>query len=184
MKKTLLLVLTAFFMLTSTSAMAQVNNTQTTTSEEETTLRADVNGDGVVDVADITAVIQLMKKYYWYIGWTKPTSLSHLQTLVAAADSKSSLGGSTSNPGPSGSSNKLLTNSTEIWNYIDDTYTTTKNAPVYVVIPTGYEIYDVTLQNQPITDTSFTPITDVTIANHEIYTFNDTTRSFGGLEIY
>lgn len=64
MKKRLFFVLAALMMLTGTSAMAQ--------SE---TLKGDVNGDGAVDVADIAAVIQIMKdngdietKYYWYVG--------------------------------------------------------------------------------------------------------------------
>lgn len=72
MKRIYLFVLTALMMLMSTSAMAQ--------SE---TIKGDVNGDGVVDVADIAAVIKIMtnngdieKKYYWYAGQTKPTSMS------------------------------------------------------------------------------------------------------------
>ena len=69
MKRIYLFVLTALMMLMSTSAMAQ--------SE---TIKGDVNGDGVVDVADIAAVIKIMtengsieKKYYWYAGQTAPT---------------------------------------------------------------------------------------------------------------
>lgn len=65
MKRIYLFVLTALMMLMSTSAMAQ--------SE---TVKGDVNGDGVVDVADIAAVIKIMtnngdiqKKYYWYVGF-------------------------------------------------------------------------------------------------------------------
>jgi len=70
---------TKFFMLLaavllSASAFAQSENTGT--------LKGDVNGDGVVDVADINAVIEIMKngggtgeetKYYWYVGTTVPT---------------------------------------------------------------------------------------------------------------
>ena len=46
------------------------------------TLKGDVNNDGTVDVADINAVIEIMKngggtgeetKYYWYVGTTVPT---------------------------------------------------------------------------------------------------------------
>ena len=64
MKKKILSLLAAFFMLFGTSAMAQVDST----------LEGDVNEDGVVDVADIAAVIQIMKEaqgttYYWYLGW-------------------------------------------------------------------------------------------------------------------
>ena len=64
MKRIYLFVLSALMMLMSTSAMAQ--------SE---TVKGEVNGDGVVDVADIAAVIKIMtengdiqKKYYWYVG--------------------------------------------------------------------------------------------------------------------
>lgn len=72
MKRIYLFVLSALMMLMSTSAMAQ--------SE---TIKGDVNGDGVVDVADIAAVIKIMtengdieKKYYWYAGQIEPTSMT------------------------------------------------------------------------------------------------------------
>ena len=65
MKKKILSLLAAFFMLFGTSAMAQVDST----------LEGDVNEDGVVDIADITAVIAIIKQnaeanptYYWYVG--------------------------------------------------------------------------------------------------------------------
>ena len=72
MKKKILSLLAAFFMLFGTSAMAQVDST----------LEGDVNGDGVVDIADITAVIAIIKQnaeanptYYWYVGQENPTSI-------------------------------------------------------------------------------------------------------------
>ena len=78
---------TKFFMLLaavllSASAFAQSENTGT--------LKGDVNGDGVVDVADINAIIQIMKdgggtgeetKYYWYAGQTQPSSISGTPTV-------------------------------------------------------------------------------------------------------
>ncbi len=78
---------TKFFMLLaavllSASAFAQSENTGT--------LKGDVNGDGVVDVADINAVIQIMKngggtgeetKFYFYVGTEKPTSLSQVSVV-------------------------------------------------------------------------------------------------------
>ena len=72
-------------MLLSVSAFAQ----------SESTLKGDVNNDGTVDVADINAVIEIMKngggigeeeKYYWYIGQTKPTNLSSDPTVTNVSD--------------------------------------------------------------------------------------------------
>ena len=53
-------------------------------AQSETPLKGDVNGDGKVDVADIVAVIEIMKNnggtsektYYWYAGTVKPTESS------------------------------------------------------------------------------------------------------------
>lgn len=67
-------MLLAAVLLSSASVFAQSNEP----------LKGDVNGDGTVDVADITAVIKIMKdgggtagqaKKYFYVGTTKPTSL-------------------------------------------------------------------------------------------------------------
>ena len=69
-------------LLMSVCSFAQNNNTP---------LKGDVNEDGKVDVADIAAVINIMKNgggttegpvYYWYVGNTKPTSVdtNNIQT--------------------------------------------------------------------------------------------------------
>ena len=78
MKRIYLFVLSALMMLMSTSAMAQ--------SE---TVKGDVNGDGVVDVADIAAVIKIMtdkgsieKKYYWYVGQENPANMTSISPIV------------------------------------------------------------------------------------------------------
>ena len=83
MKRIYLFVLTALMMLMSTSAMAQ--------SE---TVKGDVNGDGVVDVADIAAVIKIMtnngdteKKYYWYVGQEAVTA-DNYTTLAESSSTK------------------------------------------------------------------------------------------------
>ena len=77
MKKKILSLLAAFFMLFGTSAMAQVDST----------LEGDVNGDGVVDIADITAVIAIIKQnaeanptYYWYLGTEKLTTDAQIES--------------------------------------------------------------------------------------------------------
>ncbi len=80
MKKKILSLLAAFFMLFGTSAMAQVDST----------LEGDVNGDGVVDIADITAVIAIIKQnaeanptYYWYVGQENPASMTSISPIVS-----------------------------------------------------------------------------------------------------
>lgn len=59
-------------------------------SENTTPLKGDVNNDGTVDVADINAVIEIMKngggtgeetKYYWYAGQTQPQNMSSNPTV-------------------------------------------------------------------------------------------------------
>lgn len=171
------LFVVCLLLLVATTATAQ-SQSDTTQTRAVSATKADVNGDGIVNEADIEEILAIMQqengtKYYWYVGWTKPTSLSHLQTL--AVESESSHGGSTT----SASGAKLLTNSTPITNPAGirrDFY--------YVVIPTGYEIYDSTLPNDPITNNSFTPVTDVIIDNHKIYQSNGGTYKNSGLEIY
>ena len=72
-----ILMLLAAVLLCSVSAFAQ--------SGDGEPLKGDVNGDGMVDEADVITVIGIMAngggiveqpKYYWYVGTTKPTSLS------------------------------------------------------------------------------------------------------------
>ena len=65
----------AAMLLVSVSAFAQSGNNEP--------LKGDVNGDGKVDVADITAIIKIIMEngggtaegvtYYYYAGWTLPT---------------------------------------------------------------------------------------------------------------
>ena len=83
MKTKLFFVLASLMMLMSTSAMAQ--------SE---TIKGDVNGDGVVDVADIAAVIKIMtengdikKKYYWYVG-QEAVTVDNYTTLATQTSEK------------------------------------------------------------------------------------------------
>ena len=78
MKRFFFLLLAAV-LLGSMSMSAQQNKSQAPKkAESETPLIGDVNGDGVVDVADIVAIITIMKngggtgeeaKYYWFFGY-------------------------------------------------------------------------------------------------------------------
>lgn len=73
MKAKIVFLLTAFLMLFSVSANAQSGGTP---------IKGDVNEDGVVNIADVMAVIDIMMngggtggetKYYWYVGIISPT---------------------------------------------------------------------------------------------------------------
>ena len=84
MKTKIFALFVAMMLLVGTTAMAQSDNTKTA----ETEMKGDVNNDGVVDVADIAAVIAVMHEqgtvetqYYWYVGQTEPTE-SNYTTLA------------------------------------------------------------------------------------------------------
>ena len=84
MKKRLFVVLAAMIVLAGLSANAQEKNDDPKRVDGETSIRGDVNEDGIVDVADINAIIEIMKNgggiggkkiYYWYVGAEQPTAL-------------------------------------------------------------------------------------------------------------
>ena len=72
--KTKIFMLLAAMLLSCANVFAQGYNSET--------LKGDVNGDGIVDVADIAAVIKILKdggwvtivNGYFYLGTTKPTA--------------------------------------------------------------------------------------------------------------
>lgn len=73
MKVKIFALVAAFFMLMGGSAWAQSD------------VKGDVNKDGVVNEQDIAAILAIMAKnngvaektkYYWYVGQTKPTSMT------------------------------------------------------------------------------------------------------------
>ena len=77
----LLLLLVA----TTATAQSQSDNTQT---KAVSATKADVNGDGVVNEADIEEIIAIMQqengtKYYWYVGQTNPASMTSISPVVS-----------------------------------------------------------------------------------------------------
>ena len=80
MKKLRNLFAVCLLLLIATTATAQTQS-DNTEAKAASAAKADVNGDGVVNEADIEEIIEIMKKdngvkYYWYVGQTQPTSLS------------------------------------------------------------------------------------------------------------
>jgi hypothetical protein len=83
MKTKKFLMLLAAVLLSCASAFAQSGNNES--------LKGDVNGDGTVDVADLTAIIKIMKDaggavgekmYYWYAG-TKQVEASNFTDIAS-----------------------------------------------------------------------------------------------------
>lgn len=135
--KTKKLFLTAAMLLMSVCSFAQNDNTP---------LKGDVNEDGKVDVADIAAVINIMKngggttdgKLYFYVGTEKPTSLSQA-TVVDSYPAEQTY---TNNSGKK-SHIFVLTNSDKAVEFIEPS----ENSPItqasidITTIP-GYKIFE------------------------------------------
>ena len=89
MKTKIFALFAAMMLLVGTTAMAQSGDTRTSKTTE-TEIKGDVNNDGVVDVADIAAVIAVMHEqgtvapqYYWYVGQENPGSMTSISPVVS-----------------------------------------------------------------------------------------------------
>jgi hypothetical protein len=139
MKKTFLLL---FVMLCSIGTYAQGN----------TPIKGDVNGDGVVDVADINAIIEIMRNgggtavdnsaYFFYVGLEKPTSASNpAANLVGTGQPGWHLIGNDINT--ISISNKALDTSDQAnCIIVEPTYQTADGVDFYITIPQELNIYD------------------------------------------
>ena len=142
MKRIYLFVLSALMMLMSTSAMAQ--------SE---TVKGDVNGDGIVDVADIAAVIKIMtnngdteKKYYWYVGQEAVTA-DNYTTLAESSSTK----------------------------YTTKNYTTEKYGKVYILVPNIVTSIKIKFGNMYVSESKYKIDSTINISGYNVYV----TSAFG-----
>lgn len=175
MKRIYLFVLTALMMLMSTSAMAQ--------SE---TVKGDVNGDGVVDVADIAAVIKIMtengsieKKYYWYVGQENPASNTTITSTVGAEGWRL-----IDNPNTVSQSNPLFDTTTTS----DDRIVGTSKTYWFIALPAdkSYKIYDSDYVDQIAAGNFEKQSSTVSFnnVNYTVYKGVGTARNFDGYTIY
>lgn len=173
-------LLMAAMLLTSVCMFAQSNNNEP--------LKGDVNGDGKVDVADIVAIIEIMKNgggtsgetaYYYYAGWTLPTT-SNVETIIAEQY-----------PAESGSSTqhtagKKTTSKSSFSLASVNLYNSTAKTNYYVLVPTGHAIYDTVFNTVMSSNTdAFTSQGNITVGNqtHTIYKSVNTTRNITSIEI-
>lgn len=163
MKKKILSLLAAFFMLFGTSAMAQVDST----------LEGDVNGDGVVDIADITAVIAIIKQnaeanptYYWYVGQENPSSIDTSNLKTATNEAGWHLIGTSINGFTLTFNNQNLIEFDEKKQY-------------YLIIPVGLTIY---AADGSTVSKSFTQLTS-NINGHNVYQYNSAVYEVKGVVI-
>lgn len=120
--KTKIFFFLATLMLCCASAFAQSGNNEP--------LQGDVNEDGIVDVADIAAIIDIIKNsnnYFWYVGQTNPSTMTEISPIV----------NDMSSPGWRliGTTLPTYSSSNKLWSADDVITTGTSFAKQYVVIP-------------------------------------------------
>ena len=181
MKTKIFALFAAMMLLVGTTAMAQSDNTKTT----ETELKGDVNNDGVVDVADIAAVIAVMHEqgtvapqYYWYVGQTNPASNSTITSTVGAEGWRLISG-----PNSVSKSNPLFDTTTS-----DDKIVGTKRDYWYVAVPAdkSYKIYDSDYADQIAVGNFEKQSSTISFnnVNYTVYKSVGTARNFDGYTIY
>ncbi len=189
MKTKIFALFAAMMLLVGTTAMAQSDNTKTT----ETELKGDVNNDGIVDVADIAAVIAVMHEqgtvapqYYWYAGWTEPTE-ANIGELVKKQLPTNSTQTAFANAGKTSTTTSGVTVDLLNSKLYDDVYLNAAPADrvmrnYYVVVPNGHGIYDSLGNTVHLpSDNTFTIVG--TFTNHTIYRKNDASISIGAIII-
>lgn len=141
--KRLMFLLLAVALLSSVGAFAQSGNDEP--------LKGDVNGDDVVDVADVVAVLQIMKEgegigerqYYVSIGTTPVTASNY----------------------------KIVNNATQVVaSSYENQYEFTPEGTefVYVLVANNYRVSTITDQSSN-TPVDFSIVTDVEISGYKVY---------------
>ena len=157
---------------TTATAQSQSDNTQT---KAVSAAKADVNGDGVVNEADIEEIIAIMQqengtKYYWYAGWTEPTE-ANIGDCVK--ETYPSANGSTTR-NPAGKTSTTFAGTVMDFNtnpiYDQEAINNKQKRYYYIVIPNGYGIYSNLNMFVHNDSGTFTKIGEFT--NHTIYKFN------------
>ena len=162
---------------TTATAQSQSDNTQT---KAVSATKADVNGDGVVNEADIEEIIAIMQqengtKYYWYVGKTKPTTSTNPESEKATADNTMGwhLIGASFNADDYHSGNMLHKGGAGTIN-IDPEH---NDVEYYIALPVGIGIYNGF--GQDITSKYTLVSSSITIAGVIYNVYSDFNSEFG-----
>lgn len=155
-------------------------------AQSESPLKGDVNNDGTVDVADINAIIEIMKtgedtedpRYYYYAGWTVPTA-DNVDEIINETYPAGS-GSSVINP-----AGKKTPRKSEMDYTTNKLYNAKAKATYYVLVPAGQAIYDSLGNNLIKSDVTFTTYGTITVRNktHTIYAYTGTSRVINAIII-
>ena len=173
---------------TTATAQSQSDNTQT---KAVSATKADVNGDGVVNEADIEEILAIMQqengtKYYWYAGWDEPTE-DNIAELVYKQLPTNNAMTTFANAGKTSTTTSGVTFDLLNSKLYDDVYLNAAAADrvkrnYYVVVPNGQGIYDSLGNTLHLTsDNTFTNVGSFT--NHTIYRKNDASISITAIII-
>lgn len=216
MKTKLFILLTAAMLLLSVNVSAQnkkakatkavktektVKKVTTKKAPAETPLKGDVNSDGVVDVADIAAVIGIMKNGggvtsgYFYLGTTKPTEENY-KTLPGVVTSYTSIDEAVETPVSVAAGETLYMLCPAVW-MEEKTVRLEDNEKVFGFLDekdattiSGYLIYKTQVYNAPndvfiqavcLLDNNYflgaSPVTKVTFTTNDLYEYKTTKPS-------
>ena len=187
MKTKIFALFAAMMLLVGTTAMAQSGDTKTSKTTE-TELKGDVNNDGVVDVADIAAVIAVMHEqgtvetqYYWYAGWTEPTE-ANIGEIINEEYPVSSTNTTMNKAGGSTTVITGYTKNNPLYLYEANLYNSTAKTNYYLVLPNGIGVWD-SEGIATLLDT-FDLQDNIVIPNHKVYKSQSTTRNIRGLMLF
>ena len=138
----------------------------------------DVNNDGSVNEADISAIIEIMKeangvgpkKYYWYVGQENPASMTSISPIV---DDNSSPGWRLI-----GTSVPTYSATNPLWNGDSNNIMFTDRKIYYIAVPNAsIEIYNAA--NISVMDSFTTSEVTIDGVKYTIYISNVKARAFG-----
>lgn len=165
------IMLLAAMLLSSASVFAQSGNSEP--------LKGDVNNDGKVDIADVVAVLKIMKdgggtvetNYYWYVGQTDPSTMTEISPIV------------TDNTSPGwrliGTELPNYSSSNMLWNGDSNNITFSNRDFYYIAIPNeSIQMYNAA--NGSVMDGFDNPsIKEIGSINYYIYKSTVKARAFG-----